>query len=275
MSYLSGTTLTYSAGAGLSFSLLPSGLANALGYDEPEKRSRKTIEEKGEGVMQQHIGVFWFVRLSPLLVFALLHGCIATKGWVQEQINPVNNRLSGVEGQMGQMNTRVGGLEGRVDGIIDRLDQLKLQRKLVLNVEEGAPFAFNSTSLSEGARQQIAGLFSDLGDFDMTQTIFLVAGHTDSHGSEDYNYVLGQRRASSVAQYMIRERGIDPLRVSTVSYGETHPIADNASRAGRQRNRRIEIWVYNEGITSSPIPPSGTIQAQRPQPVPGQTGSVY
>ena len=157
-------------------------------------------------------------------------------------------------------------------GILDRLDRLKLQRKLVLNVDEGATFDSNSSALSEGARHQLAGLFSDVGEIDMSQTRFLVAGHTDNVGSEDYNYVLGQRRASSVARYMIGERGIDPLQISTISYGEALPIADNASPHGRQRNRRIEIWVYQESIASSS---NGTTQAHTARPVATPGGSVY
>ncbi len=181
----------------------------------------------------------------------LLQGCLATKGWVQDQIDPVDGRVSRVEGQLSNLDSRLSQTETKVNGIIDRLDRLTLQRKLVLNMEEGATFTFDSTSLSEGARQQIAGLFSDLGDIDISRALFLVAGHTDNIGSEDYNYVLGQRRASSVAQYMIREKGIDPIHVSTVSYGESNPIAENSMPEGRRRNRRIEIWVYKEDITSA------------------------
>ena len=196
----------------------------------------------------------------------LLQGCLATRGWVQEQVDPVNSRVSRVEGQLSNFDSRLSQTDAKVNGIIDRLDQLKLQRKLVLNMEEGATFTFNSASLSEGARQQIAGLFSDLGDIDINRALFLVAGHTDNIGSEDYNYVLGQRRASSVAQYMIREKGIDPIHVSTVSYGESNPIAENSMREGRRRNRRIEIWVYKEDIASA---------ANGTRPTQTQTGAVY
>jgi outer membrane protein OmpA-like peptidoglycan-associated protein len=78
----------------------------------------------------------------------------------------------------------------------------------------------------------------------------VVAGHTDSTGPEDFNYELGQRRASRVAAYLVGEKGLEPLRVHVVFYGATKPLDDNKTRQGRQRNRRIEILVYQERVAS-------------------------
>jgi flagellar motor protein MotB len=55
-----------------------------------------------------------------------------------------------------------------------------------------------------------------------------------------------------VARYLISRKGMDPLRVTAVSYGANAPLADNTTREGRRKNRRIEILVYKESITSSP-----------------------
>jgi Outer membrane protein and related peptidoglycan-associated (lipo)proteins len=137
----------------------------------------------------------------------------------------------------------------RVDGVIDRLDHLRLEKRLVLNLKEGTSFGFDSDALTDETENQINGFLSDLEGTD--DKIFLVAGHTDSVGSERYNYELGQRRAAGVARYLTA-RGIDPIRVTTASYGETAPLADNTTRAGRHANRRIEVLVYREAITSSP-----------------------
>ena len=82
--------------------------------------------------------------------------------------------------------------------------------------------------------------------------IFLVAGHTDNLGSEQFNQTLGQKRAASVAQYLIIQKGIDPLRVTTVSYGQQAPLVDNSTPQGRHKNRRVEILVYTETVTSTP-----------------------
>lgn len=67
-------------------------------------------------------------------------------------------------------------------------------------------------------------------------------GHTDWIGTEKYNQGLSERRAASVKNYVIG-KGIDPSRVTTQGFGETKPIADNKTRAGRAKNRRVEVKV--------------------------------
>ncbi|HXM15602.1 MAG TPA: OmpA family protein, partial [Candidatus Eremiobacteraceae bacterium] len=69
-------------------------------------------------------------------------------------------------------------------------------------------------------------------------------------GHEDYNYELGQRRATSVAGYLVGNKGLDPMQVRVVSYGASKPVADNSSRNGRRMNRRVEILVFQEKIAS-------------------------
>ena len=68
----------------------------------------------------------------------------------------------------------------------------------------------------------------------------MVAGHSDSVGSSEYNQVLSERRANSVAQYLL-SRKIIPVRIETVGFGEDTPIADNASAEGKSLNRRVEL----------------------------------
>lgn len=72
----------------------------------------------------------------------------------------------------------------------------------------------------------------------------LIAGHTDSTASNAYNLGLSQRRADSVRAYLISNFGIKAARLESKGYGETFPIADNATINGRQRNRRVELSVY-------------------------------
>ncbi|MCP4981087.1 MAG: OmpA family protein [Gammaproteobacteria bacterium] len=77
-----------------------------------------------------------------------------------------------------------------------------------------------------------------LQEFD--KTIIVSAGHTDSKGSEEYNQALSERRADSVAQYLL-SKGIIEARVEGVGFGEDTPIADNSSAEGRRLNRRVEL----------------------------------
>ena len=80
--------------------------------------------------------------------------------------------------------------------------------------------------------------------------IFVVAGYTDNVGGESYNYQLGQRRAEGVAGYLVGKEGVDPTQIRAVSYGASRPVADNSTARGRRTNRRVEILVYQEKITT-------------------------
>ena len=75
----------------------------------------------------------------------------------------------------------------------------------------------------------------------------LIEGHTDSIGTETYNLGLSQRRADAVKTALI-VRGINPDRLTSTGYGESRPIASNATDAGRQENRRVEIVILNEKL---------------------------
>jgi len=79
-------------------------------------------------------------------------------------------------------------------------------------------------------------------------TMIEVAGHTDSTGSDSYNQMLSQQRAQAVSNIFIQD-GVQPVRLDTVGYGETRPIASNNSEAGRRQNRRVELTLlpYSEG----------------------------
>ena len=69
---------------------------------------------------------------------------------------------------------------------------------------------------------------------------FVIEGHTDSQGSDAYNQKLSNDRAASVRQYLTTI-GMSGNRLTSVGYGESRPIATNATKAGRQQNRRVEI----------------------------------
>lgn len=70
-------------------------------------------------------------------------------------------------------------------------------------------------------------------------TTAVIEGHTDDVGAAAVNQRLSQRRADSVVDYLAAEHGIDRARLSAVGYGESRPIADNATQAGQRKNRRI------------------------------------
>jgi OOP family OmpA-OmpF porin len=67
-----------------------------------------------------------------------------------------------------------------------------------------------------------------------------IAGHTDSKGTDAYNLVLSQKRAEAVRKELVLH-GIDGANLTAKGYGESQPIADNGTDAGRAKNRRVEL----------------------------------
>jgi outer membrane protein OmpA-like peptidoglycan-associated protein len=177
------------------------------------------------------IGVGAFAGAGLLLTAS---GCLATRPWVEDQLRPIT-------GQQERFQTQ--------------LNNLHLERRLVLDSSTGPTFAFGSAALSGNAKREIDQFFGDLegstgSGSAASERVFVVAGYTDRVGHEDYNYELGQRRATSVAGYLVGKKGLDPTQVRVVSYGASKPVADNSTRSGRRRNRRVEILVYQERIAT-------------------------
>lgn len=70
-----------------------------------------------------------------------------------------------------------------------------------------------------------------------------VEGHTDERGTEEYNVSLGQRRADAVREYLAGQ-GVDPMRLTTISYGELRPLAYDQTEDSHMLNRRAMFLVY-------------------------------
>ena len=69
-----------------------------------------------------------------------------------------------------------------------------------------------------------------------------IQGHTDSIGTEAYNEKLGMRRADAVKMYLV-DKGVTAENLTTQSFGESNPVADNDTKEGRAMNRRVEFKV--------------------------------
>ena len=100
-------------------------------------------------------------------------------------------------------------------------------------------FEFNSSGFTPDARIQLGKLKKYL-KADQNLKVILVAGHTDSQGKNGYNQSLSRRRALSVKNYLIGS-GIKSSQIRINSYGESRPVASNASPPGRAKNRRVVV----------------------------------
>jgi outer membrane protein OmpA-like peptidoglycan-associated protein len=74
-----------------------------------------------------------------------------------------------------------------------------------------------------------------------------IEGHTDNTGRTEYNQKLSQNRAYSVRLYLIN-RGVEAARLTSKGFGSSRPLADNATKEGQQRNRRVEFHIVQQTI---------------------------
>lgn len=105
-------------------------------------------------------------------------------------------------------------------------------------LESDVTFAFDSAELRTAAESELNQVARTLRESPEVRVV--IAGHTDSIGSAEYNRDLSQRRAESVSTYL-QSRGIAGNRLRTIGYGEARPVATNDTDAGRAQNRRVEI----------------------------------
>ncbi|MFZ0389848.1 MAG: OmpA family protein [Calditrichia bacterium] len=103
---------------------------------------------------------------------------------------------------------------------------------------EGIYFELNSAKITPESDQVLDEVVRTLKEF--TDVNVEIVGHTDSQGPEDYNMQLSQKRADSVKDFLV-QNGIAANRITTRGMGESKPIASNETKAGRQKNRRIEF----------------------------------
>ena len=100
------------------------------------------------------------------------------------------------------------------------------------------PFEFNSSVLKTSAYPILDKLSSDLKA--NSSTIVQLDGHASAEGTDEYNMSLSRDRANSVKTYLVNS-GIAAGRIATTAYGESRPVASNATEAGRTQNRRVEF----------------------------------
>lgn len=112
------------------------------------------------------------------------------------------------------------------------------------NIELNMPSNITFATGKSVINPQFNSILDNIGDTlaRYESTIVHVAGHTDNVGSAEFNQQLSVNRANSV-RAALSARGVIPERLLTTGYGESMPIADNATARGRQENRRVEITL--------------------------------
>ncbi|NVJ89844.1 MAG: OmpA family protein [Flavobacteriaceae bacterium] len=104
-------------------------------------------------------------------------------------------------------------------------------------------FNTGKSSFKPGVTDQLDEIVKVMNKFPKAK--FVIEGHTDSTGSNAINLTISEKRALAVRDYLIKN-GVDKSRLEAGGFGEEYPIADNKTRAGRAKNRRVEIKVVND-----------------------------
>ena len=136
-------------------------------------------------------------------------------------------------------------IENKVEGVtVERVGE-----GIALKFDSGMLFEFDSSTLQPNAKTNIYKLADILNKY--PDSNILIAGHTDSDGTQQYNQSLSERRAKAVSDYTMMQ-GIASSRLSTIGLGETEPIATNSTVEGKQLNRRVEIAIFaNEDLKAA------------------------
>lgn len=133
-----------------------------------------------------------------------------------------------------------------IDNEIEGVTVERVGEGIALKFDSGILFGFDSAILQPQAKENIYKLADILKKY--PDSNILIAGHTDSDGSEQYNQSLSERRAKAVSDYAMMQ-GVSSSRLSIVGLGETEPIVSNNTDSGKQLNRRVEIAIFaNEDL---------------------------
>ena len=205
-------------------------------------------------------------KLTKYLTLALLPAALAacaTTGSVDEKIAAAtaqqNKKIDSVEGQIEDLQNKQKTTDANLAATNVRVDQLSQEAQDALKraqeagvlakgkvvfqqtfTEDRVRFKLNSYELnkdSQTALDDFAGKVKALNE----QYWIEIQGHTDDTGGARFNDDLGQRRADSVRRYLSRQDNVPLNRMSTISYGDTLPVASNKTKKGRQENRRVVL----------------------------------
>lgn len=199
-------------------------------------------------------------RLLPLIAASsvLLLSACATKDFVRETVAPVQTSVDGLGSRVQAHDDGLKALDGRLQGSEARIVALQkdaAERAQIINnlpkppgllmstllTDDKIKFSSGRAQLTEQAGQELDQLVAKLKADN--QAVFVeIQGHTDATGSDAVNQQLGQQRAEAVRMYLSRA-GLPLARMSTISYGESAPLADNNTREGRSANRRVQLIV--------------------------------
>jgi outer membrane protein OmpA-like peptidoglycan-associated protein len=213
--------------------------------------------------------------VAVLAGIVFLGGC-ATKRYVADRVDPVNQKVSdvdqkqqGTQKQLDEAETKISAADekatsadnragdalGRADAASKKSDQVRDQLRGELNDrianlddyksagDATVLFKFNSSILGDDAKQQLDQLVS--GQLSNAKRYFIaIQGFTDRTGPAEYNLQLSRRRAEAVQTYLVGQKNVPVFRIQIVGLGKDKPVNDQKTKDDREKNRRVEVTVF-------------------------------
>lgn len=137
-----------------------------------------------------------------------------------------------------QLDRQAAALEAEIGGSGARI--INTGTQLIVSLPEAITFPVDSAQVKGSLVDDLYAIAENLQQY--PNSTIRVIGHTDNTGTAAYNQDLSERRAAAVAS-ILRQGGVSSRRIRTIGMGEEQPIASNATAAGRQQNRRVEIVI--------------------------------
>jgi len=170
-----------------------------------------------------------------------------TNADVNKKIESVASQVEAVQAHQKEQDTQLASLSQEAKDALQRATQAGVLAKGKVAFEQTfgedrVKFKSDKYDLNDDAKKaldEFAGKVKALQD----QYFIEIQGHTDDTGGARYNEDLGERRADAVRRYLSRQDSIQLSRMSSISYGDTLPVAPNKTKAGRAQNRRVVIVV--------------------------------
>jgi OmpA-OmpF porin, OOP family len=212
----------------------------------------------------------------------LLGGC-ATKRYVADRVDPVDKKVGdvdtkqqGTQKQLDEAETKISAADekassadnragdalGRADAASKKSDQVRDQLRGELNDrianlddyktagDATVLFKFNSSELSDDARQQLDSLVT--GQVSSAKRYFIaIQGFTDKVGPAEYNLQLSRRRAEAVQTYLVGQKNVPVYRIQIVGLGKDKPVNDQKTKDDREKNRRVEVTIFSANAGSA------------------------
>ncbi|HUE42264.1 MAG TPA: OmpA family protein [Candidatus Sulfotelmatobacter sp.] len=224
-------------------------------------------------------------ELAMVLAGMVFLGGCATKRYVADRVDPVDKKVTdvdqkqqGTQKQLDEAETKISAADekatsadnragdalGRADAASKKSDQVRDQLRGELNDrianlddyktagDATVLFKFNSSELSDDAKQQLDSLVS--GQVSNAKRYFIaIQGFTDKIGPAEYNLQLSRRRAEAVQTYLVGTKNVPVFRIQIVGLGKDKPLNDQKTKDDREKNRRVEVTVFsaNGGATAA------------------------